>query len=181
MAERSKNFWEKLAVIMACLGTVGGLITIIKHNGVTDPDAPKDVFDVKEAIDLLIKQTTAANTLWGIYAAISFTAAGFGITIRSSFPDWAVPISLLAAVGFAAFLIGHWIMLRSPIRVIESVTLELRALQIVPFTRTIKVLLDESYKVRGSGSVHFIIDCCSMGILLISPWVTSMAAATKCC
>lgn len=163
--------------------------------------ASQTVFGTKDAIELLIKQTNTANTLWGIYVAVSFTAAGFALTLRSSLPGHSLPvplsgssscislpglsflISVLAALGFGVFLYGHWRMLRASVLVIEAVSRELDAEQARDkgagggsFTKSIAVLVDNAYSVNPSGWAHFAIDCCSMGILLMSPWISNAAA-----
>jgi hypothetical protein len=147
--------------------------------------SPK-AFDTKDAIDLLIKQTTVVNTLWGVYAAVCFTAGGFGLNLRSSSPhDFSnIVMSLFAALGFGIFLYGHWCMIRGSVVVIVSVTEELKAQRsfekdaMGSFNKTIDSLIEGSPNVKNTRWAHLIIDFCSMAVLLTAPWIPAAVAAS---
>src|SRR4051794_18634890 len=87
----------------------------IGGNDINKETVVQTAIEIKDAIDLMIKQVTLINTLWGIYAVASFTAAGFGFNLDPS--RWGYnAVLLLAALGFTVFLVGHWKMLRMTVK-----------------------------------------------------------------
>ena len=141
-----------------------------------DTPQPPAVFDTRDAADLLVKQTGLVNALWGIYAAISFTAVGFAISQADSAARGSWLITILAVGGFSIFLYGHWAMVRAAVKIMESLRAEIAAALdrdassvTIDYQGSIRTLITQSYDVKNSRRVHVSIDICSIAILILAP------------
>ena len=60
------------------------------------------MYKLSDAVTLFVNQTTVINSLWGIYVAATFAAAGFGATSNAH-----VVARAAITFGFWAFTLGH--------------------------------------------------------------------------
>jgi hypothetical protein len=67
-----------------------------------------DKFELNHAVTLFTQQTTTINSLWTVYVAATFAAAGYGFTASPLQPK----IALAVTIGFLAFAFGNWKLLK---------------------------------------------------------------------
>jgi hypothetical protein len=72
-----------------------------------------DKFELNHAITLFTQQTTTINSLWTVYVAATFAAAGYGFSASPLSPVIAAAVT----VGFLAFAVGNWKLLRQGLRI----------------------------------------------------------------
>ena len=66
-----------------------------------------DKFELNHAVTLFTQQTTTINSLWTVYVAATFAAAGYGFAASPIPPVIAAAVT----VGFLAFAFGNWKLL----------------------------------------------------------------------
>jgi hypothetical protein len=79
-------------------------------------------FDLSHAVTSLSHYASATGTLWGIFAAATFAASGFGISMEERFTT---PIALFLTIGFLAFAIGHWYFIQHHVGVQRRIATEI--------------------------------------------------------
>jgi hypothetical protein len=126
-----------------------------------------DKFELKDAVTLFTQQTTIINSLWTVYVAATFAAAGYGLSVSPLSPVVAAAVT----AGFLMFAIGNWNLLRQALginRQLEEDILEFMksSANDRPFRRSIKVLADTANPPRISLAIHVFIDLC----VIISLW-----------
>jgi hypothetical protein len=72
-----------------------------------------DKFELNHAVTLFTQQTTTINSLWTVYVAATFAAAGYGFSVSPLPPVIAAAVT----VGFLAFAFGNWKLLRQGLRI----------------------------------------------------------------
>lgn len=122
-------------------------------------------YDLAEAVELFSHQTNVVNTLWGVFAAATFTAAGFGTTLSPTNFGARVAIS----VGFWAFALGHLRLLRQGIEVqqlLSKAILHLTQTKIADQTLTSELsaalqgLTGTTNRSVSGSAIHIFIDVC---------------------
>lgn len=67
-------------------------------------------FELKDLVGLYTQQVAAVNQLWAMFAATTFAAGVFALTVADSHPRW---LLLAGGLGFLFFAIGHYFMVQT--------------------------------------------------------------------
>ena len=130
-------------------------------------------FDLSDAVENFTHHSSSIGTLWGIYVAATFAGAGFGISLEENFT---YPLAAFLSIGFLAFTIGHWHLLRQHIDIQADLRADILAYldkagpDSGPFAKSIRSICRNSSKLGASRLAHIVIDIC---VLLL---VWSLAA-----
>jgi hypothetical protein len=125
-------------------------------------------YDLADAVTSLGHYSSATGTLWGIYAAATFAASGFGISMKEDFTFW---IAAFLTIGFLAFTIGHLYFIIHHVRVQRRISQEILAhLKQYPRSKTdfpdsIRAICGAESKVYVSVLTHVAIDACVLTII----------------
>ena len=128
----------------------------------------KREYDLANAIASLAHYSSATGTLWGIFAAATFTAAGFGIAMEDRFTS---QIAIFLTIGFVAFAIGHGYFIRHHVNVQRTISTEildyLKEAKPSPtaFPKSIHAICAPENKIGASIATHVIIDLCVLAII----------------
>jgi hypothetical protein len=122
-------------------------------------------FKLTDAVTLFSQEATAISSLWTVYVAATFAAAGYGFTATDSSVVQATALTL----GFSAFAIGHWSLLNQALSISTTLRNEiLSALSSDPknqFKSSIEALAGTANPPRVSLVIHLLIDACVIVIL----------------
>jgi hypothetical protein len=137
-------------------------------------------FDLSDAVVLLTAQSAQISTLWTIYVAATFAAAGYSISAKSSglAPDKYVIFAV--TVAFWLFVVGHlsgiYAMLSDHMQLESDIRRVLPAdpsAQSFAYTQSIGILVKRSFDPRWPAiAVHLIIDVC----VTVALWVPAIRA-----
>lgn len=116
--------------------------------------------ELPHAVTLFTQQTTTINSLWTVYVAATFAAAGYGFSAKGLSPITAAAVT----VGFLAFAFGNWKLIRQGLRINQALSADLRAALGAdpgqPFAWTITALAGTANAFWISRSIHILIDAC---------------------
>jgi hypothetical protein len=127
-------------------------------------------FDLSDAVASFSQHTSSIGTLWGIYVAATFAAAGFGISLGDSFTPL---IAVFLGIGFLSFAWGHWHLLRQHLAIQDALREDILAdlarsdPDSGPFTRSIRSICDNRSNLLWSTAAHVAIDLCVILIIVI--------------
>jgi hypothetical protein len=127
-------------------------------------------FNLKDAIDLLYKQTAIINSLWTVYVAATFAAGGFSaLAGEVKTKEW---IAVALTIAFGAFTFGHWKMLRPELVARWTLREEINAALSkeepdLRFGKSLHVLADTASKPYRGLIVHVSIDTCVIAAIWI--------------
>jgi hypothetical protein len=125
-------------------------------------------FELNHAVTLFSQETTIINSLWTVYVAATFAAAGYGFTSSPLQPK----IALAVALGFLAFAVGNWKLLKQGLTINQhlqkdiSEFLACKADEPHPFRPSIKKLIATANPTGISRAIHIFIDFCVVIALL---------------
>src|SRR3990170_8119316 len=120
-------------------------------------------FELSNAVTSLGHYSSATGTLWGVFAAATFTAAGFGISMGDRFDR---EIALFLTIGFGAFAIGHLYFIHHHVSVQRRISSEILEYlknttpAPTPFMDSIRAICAPENKVWASVMTHLVIDFC---------------------
>ena len=126
-------------------------------------------FGLSDAVSSFSHQSSVTATLWGIYVAATFAAAGFGFSLEDNFT---YPLAAFLSVGFLSFTIGHLHLLMHSIRIQSHLRDEILAyLNEAPtaFAGSIRSICGNSSKLGPSVAAHIIIDICVLLLIWSRP------------
>jgi hypothetical protein len=122
-------------------------------------------FKLSDAVTLFSQEAAAIVSLWTVYVAATFAAAGYGFTAS---PFSVVQASALT-LGFSAFAFGHWKLLRQALLISKALQGDiLSALSSNPenqFKSSIQALARTANPPWISLVIHIFIDSCVVVIL----------------
>ena len=142
-------------------------------------DTMPGAIGLKDAIDLLQKQTSTINGLWTVYVAATFAASGFAIAGARE-QKYAAAIAL--TIGFGAFTVGHWNMLRPELEARWALKVAIMAhleadasAHKNSFYPSIRRIAETVYETGWSRFAHFLIDAC----VFASIWIQAAGRAAQ--
>ena len=120
-----------------------------------------DKFELNHAVSLFTQQTTTINSLWTVYVAATFAAAGYGFTVSPLSPIIAAAVTL----GFLAFAFGNWKLLKQGLQINRQLQKDITdfmqsASTGNPFELSIKKLISTANPPWISLAIHLWIDFC---------------------
>jgi hypothetical protein len=110
----------------------------------------------------------SASSLWGLFVAASFSAAGFGASMAARFT---VGTALTVTVAYLLFAVGHLFAVLTVVRKLRVISDEVRVrLEANPadftdYPRTAAVYFGPVLSPFSSVMIHLGIDACIVGIL----------------
>ena len=117
-----------------------------------------DGFELNHAVSLFTEQTTTITNLWTVYAVATFAAAGFTASPLSR------PIAAAVTIGFLAFAIGHWHLLKQGLQINVQLASDIsKFIQSHPgnsFEPSINNLISTANPPWISLAIHPLIDAC---------------------
>lgn len=108
---------------------------------------------------------TEAN-LWMMYVAATLACAGFGVANDALV---SMPMALIACVGFIAFAVGQFLMVKDIIEVREIILKQLRGFDGHPLQPLIKGVDRFRLTVRGAVKTHLVVDTCIVALIVFRP------------
>ncbi|KRR16750.1 hypothetical protein CQ14_14230 [Bradyrhizobium lablabi] len=125
-----------------------------------------DKFELNHAVTLFTQQTTTINSLWTVYVAATFAAAGYGFTVSPLSPIIAAAVTL----GFLAFAFGNWKLLKQGLQINRQLQEDITdfmqsAATGNPFELSIKKLVSTANPPLISLVIHLWIDFCVVAAL----------------
>jgi hypothetical protein len=126
-----------------------------------------DKFELNHAVTLFTQQTTTINSLWTVYVAATFAAAGYGISASPLPPVIAAAVT----VGFLAFAFGNWKLLRQGLRINRQLQKDIsefmtRTASDHAFRPSVERLIAAANPPWISLVIHLLIDFC----VVVSLW-----------
>jgi hypothetical protein len=125
-------------------------------------------YNLANAVETFSTYSGLLTTLWGLYIAATFAAAGFGATMND---DFTPRTALLMTVAFLAFTAAH---LRG-IMVVDKGLMTIRAEiltrlqsgpgEITDYPQTVAAALSTALSPAASIAVHVVIDLCVVAVL----------------
>jgi hypothetical protein len=120
-----------------------------------------DKFELNHAVGLFTQQTTTINSLWTVYVAATFAAAGYGFAASPLSPNIAAAVTL----GFLAFTFGNWKLLKQGLQINRQLQKDISDLLVSetrrnPFETSIKKLISTANPPWISLVIHLWIDFC---------------------
>src|SRR5690349_20700685 len=125
-------------------------------------------YELSDAVAAMSHYSSATGTLWGIYAAATFTASGFGLSADQRFTS---DIAMLLAIGFVAFAIGHYFLVVHHMDVQRAISADIKAYldrpirAASPFRKSIKAISQPDNSFWWASAAHLIIDLCVLFII----------------
>jgi hypothetical protein len=117
-------------------------------------------FELSNAVTLFTQQTTTINSLWTVYVAATFAAAGYGFSASSLTVVQAGAVTL----GFSAFAFGNWQLLMQGLSITRVLGSEIKSAVSSDtgnqFKSSIKALAVTANPPWVSGFIHLFIDAC---------------------
>ncbi len=133
-------------------------------------------FKLKDAIDLLYKQTTIINSLWMAYAVVCLTAGGFSaLNGDAGVFEQRLLTAISVSTGLGAFTFGHWRMLRGEIAARWSLSQEIESALVkepledspVYFRKSLRLSTRAVSQVYQGLIVHGAIDTCVFAVIWV--------------
>ena len=128
--------------------------------------------ELKDAIDLLYKQTAIINNLWTVYVAATFAAGGFAALTGDPITRELVAGAL--TIAFGAFTWGHWAMLKVELTARRQLAEEIESLLSkkakggpVAFAGSIKLVTRTATTTYKGSIAHASIDTCVLAAIWI--------------
>lgn len=125
-------------------------------------------FNLANAVGTFSTYSGMLSTLWGLYVAATFAAAGFGASMKEQFtPETA----LLMTVAFLAFtgahLCGIMTILRGLVAIRSEILsrMEAGSEQITDYPATVTAALSIALSPAASVAVHVVIDLCVVAVI----------------
>ena len=125
-------------------------------------------FVLSNAVVSLAQFTSAIGSLWGLFVAATFAAAGFGISMDNRFT---APMALFLTFGYLAFALGHFYFIMHNVRAQQRISREILAYvaaadpPVTDFPETIRAICANESKAWASVVTHVVIDVCVLLII----------------
>ena len=125
-------------------------------------------FTLDHVVSAISAYSGMINSLWGLFIIATFSAAGFGASMKDEFTP---SIALLLCIAFLAFAAGH---LRALIRFSRKQTITADELgerfrsdpeAFTDYPRSVGAILEPALSVRATCLIHLTIDACVIGIV----------------
>ncbi|MBV9930162.1 MAG: hypothetical protein JO013_04375 [Alphaproteobacteria bacterium] len=130
-----------------------------------------DEFTLGDLVTLYLHQNGAVNQLWAIYAGATFTAGLFALNEGANSTGFLVA----GGLGFAAFTVGHAIMVWSTLnrmKIVVSDIAEISGKKASPeHPRIIHQLARTDVGIRYAILSHLLIDVCVCGAFVTKLWL----------
>ena len=128
---------------------------------VQDSRVQVDKFELNHAVSMFTQQTTTINSLWTVYVAATFAAAGYGFTASPLSPTIAAAVTL----GFLAFAFGNWKLLKQGLQINRQLKKDISDFMSTkpgcnPFEPSIEKLISTANPPWISLAIHLFIDFC---------------------
>ena len=130
-------------------------------------------FNLSHAVSSLSTFTGSLNSLWGLYIAASFAAAGFGASKTANFPPHMAALLTVAYLGFAAAHLHALLTnLKSQKAISEEIIDRLQAAPepLTDYPRSLAATVRIALSPKASLRVHLLIDACVVAII----WASSL-------
>jgi hypothetical protein len=126
-----------------------------------------DKFELSHAVTLFTQQTTTINSLWTVYVAATFAAAGYGFSASPLPPVIAAAVT----VGFLALAFGNWKLSRQGLGINRQLQKDIsefltRTASDHAFKPSIERLIAAANPPWISLIIHLLIDFC----VVVSLW-----------
>jgi hypothetical protein len=125
-------------------------------------------FDLSHAVSTFATHSGRQSSLWGLYIAATFAAAGFGakeqLTVRAA---------TFVTLGFLAFAMAH---LRATMSVLKTLTairgevlgrLESAPAEVTDYPVTIRATMGLALSPSASLAMHLVIDACVVAVIWV--------------
>jgi hypothetical protein len=125
-------------------------------------------FNLSHAVAVFAAFTGSAQSMWGLFAAASFTAAGFG----ASRDGFSLGTALILTAGYAAFALAHLRVMLSNVAAREVLAAEivdrLRSAgeSLTDFPRSVAASVSIASGRVFTYALHAVIDTCVLAIIL---------------
>jgi hypothetical protein len=126
-------------------------------------------FNLSHAVAVFSTFTGSAQSMWGLFAVASFTAAGFGASTDDGF---SLGTALILTAGYAAFAVAHLRVMLNNIAVREVLAAEiverLRSTgeSMTDFPRSVAISVSIASGRAFTFALHAVIDACVVAIIL---------------
>ena len=121
----------------------------------------KTKFGLSDAVNLFTHQVATINTLWAVYVAATFAAAGYGLSVDQGL-DYRLAGTV--AAGFLAFAIGNWVLLKQALTIARTLQQDIRAALAAdkanPFAASLHAVAATANAPWISLMFHVFIDAC---------------------
>ena len=111
------------------------------------------------------QEKTTITNLWTVYMIATFAAAGYGLAGSPLNCSTVIAVT----VGFLAFAIGHWKLLRQSLVISETLKIEIREALTTQsnsqFQLSIEALVRKANPVWYALATHLLIDTCCFATL----------------
>jgi hypothetical protein len=134
-------------------------------------------YKLSDAVTLFSQTTSSINTLWAVYVAATFAAAGFGASstpLNAIAPVWA---AAAVTLGFWAFALGHLVLLMQALsvtRVLGTAICDVLAATPAAVELALKPVLERLVSTANppwiSMAIHLFIDACVTASIWIRIW-----------
>lgn len=132
-------------------------------------------FKLPNAVSLFSQEKTTITSLWTVYVAATFAAAGYGFSADRLNVFTASAVTL----GFSAFAFGNWKLLKQSLTINKDLQKTIRAAvacdQDKQFESSLKVLIDNANPIWVSLMIHLFIDSC----VIVAIWTRVKVVADK--
>ncbi|MEA3009788.1 MAG: hypothetical protein QOJ91_1480 [Sphingomonadales bacterium] len=125
-------------------------------------------FNLANAVAAFSTYSGMLTTLWGLYIAATFAAAGFGATMNEHFTPQTAALMTVAFLAFAvAHLRGIMVIARGLVSMRTEILSRLDADpgEITDYPKTVKAALTLALSPPASCAVHVVIDLCVVAVL----------------
>lgn len=125
-------------------------------------------YDLANAVTTFSTYSAMLTTLWGLYIAATFAAAGFGASMND---DFTPTTALLMTVAFLAFAAAHLrgilVIDRGLVSIRTEILGRLQATsgEVTDYPRTVTAALAIALSPTASFAVHVVIDTCVIAVL----------------
>ena len=110
---------------------------------------------------------TEAN-LWVMYTAATLACAGFGISTNTL---TSLKMAMIASVGFLAFAIGQFVMVRDVIATREIIVNTIKSQESVSplLIEVVKNIGKYGLTIQGAILTHLVVDTCIVALIVFRP------------
>jgi hypothetical protein len=135
--------------------------TATDQNGKAEPDA--DRLDLSDIVNVYLQQNAAVNQLWAMYAATTFAAGVFALTVGNQHTPW---LLFPGAAGFLAFTYGHWAMVENGLERMKRAAADIEAIRTIsaaaaaPEQSLVEHLATRVVSIKWAKICHRAIDAC---------------------
>lgn len=128
-------------------------------------------FNLANAVSAFSTYSGTLASLWGLYIAATFAAAGFGASMKEHFTT---QTALLLTVAFLAFTLAHLGAVMSRLKALSTIRsevlkrLEAAPAEITDYPATVTAALTMALNPTASVIMHGVIDLCVIAVIWTS-------------